>query len=131
MSDSSTYRYTALSAPPGAEQTMAYRRRADDTGMLSSSLLTAAAEHNGSIDSILGGQSTSQENEDRMAAISSLRSQSPRHVYRQSSAPVIWEGMQKEKAKGKASRRRDCHLADIPSPCLLKHLLKGEGGAPE
>ena len=27
------------------------------------------------------------------------------------------------------SRRRDCHFADIPSPSLLKRLLKGEGGA--
>ena len=26
---------------------------------------------------------------------------------------------------------RDCHFADIPSPSLLKHLLKGEGGAAE
>ena len=24
------------------------------------------------------------------------------------------------------SRRRDCHFADTPSPCLLKHLLKAE-----
>ena len=29
------------------------------------------------------------------------------------------------------SRRRDCHFTDIPSPSLLKHLLKGEGGAAE
>ena len=30
------------------------------------------------------------------------------------------------------SRRREfCHFADIPSPSLLKHLLKGEGGAAE
>ena len=28
---------------------------------------------------------------------------------------------------GCASRRRDCHFADIPSPLLLKRLLKGEG----
>ena len=27
---------------------------------------------------------------------------------------------------GDPSRRRDCHFADIPSPSLLKHLLKGE-----
>ena len=27
------------------------------------------------------------------------------------------------------SRRRDCHSADVPSPSMLKHLLKGEGGA--
>ena len=27
------------------------------------------------------------------------------------------------------SRRRDCHFANNPSPFLLKHLLKGEGGA--
>ena len=26
------------------------------------------------------------------------------------------------------SSRRDCHFADVPSLCLLKHLLKGEGG---
>ena len=26
---------------------------------------------------------------------------------------------------------RDCHFADVPSPSLLKHLLKGEGGAVE
>ena len=32
---------------------------------------------------------------------------------------------------GKISRRRDCHSADAPSPCLLKHLLQGEGGAAE
>ena len=30
--------------------------------------------------------------------------------------------------KGKDSRRRDCHFPDTPSPFLLKHLLKGEGG---
>ena len=29
------------------------------------------------------------------------------------------------------SRRRDCHFADIPSPSLLKNLLKVEGGAAE
>ena len=29
------------------------------------------------------------------------------------------------------SRRRNCHSADIPSPSLLKNLLKGEGGAAE
>ena len=34
-------------------------------------------------------------------------------------------------AGGAASRRRDCHSADIPSPSLLKHLLKGEGAAAE
>ena len=32
---------------------------------------------------------------------------------------------------GGSSRRRDCHSADAPSPSLLKHLLQGEGGAPE
>ena len=32
---------------------------------------------------------------------------------------------------GLNSRRRDCHFADIPSPSLLKRLLKGEGGAAE
>ena len=26
-------------------------------------------------------------------------------------------------------RRRDCHFTDIPTPSLLKHLLKGEGSA--
>ena len=31
----------------------------------------------------------------------------------------------------KFSRRRDCHFDDTPSPCLLKRLLKGEGGAAE
>ena len=30
---------------------------------------------------------------------------------------------------GLASRRRDCHFADIPFPSILKNLLKGEGGA--
>ena len=29
------------------------------------------------------------------------------------------------------SRRRDCHFDDDPSPCLLKRLMKGEGGAAE
>ena len=33
--------------------------------------------------------------------------------------------------QGSASRRRDCHFTDIPSPSILKHLLKGEGGAAE
>ena len=32
---------------------------------------------------------------------------------------------------GGTSRRRDCHFADISSPSLLKHLLKGEEGAAE
>ena len=32
---------------------------------------------------------------------------------------------------GPSSRRRDCHIADAPSPSLLKHLLKGEGSAAE
>ena len=32
---------------------------------------------------------------------------------------------------GFTSRRRDCHFTDIPSPSLLKHLLKGEGDAAE
>ena len=26
------------------------------------------------------------------------------------------------------SRRRDCHLTDVTSPSILKHLLKGERG---
>ena len=35
-------------------------------------------------------------------------------------------------AAGRGSRRREfCHSADTPSPSLLKHLLKGEGGAAE
>ena len=29
------------------------------------------------------------------------------------------------------SRRRDCHVADMPSPSTLKHLLEGEGVAAE
>ena len=29
---------------------------------------------------------------------------------------------------GLTCRRRDCHFADVPSPCLLKHLLNGEWG---
>ena len=29
------------------------------------------------------------------------------------------------------SHRRDCYFADVPSPSLLKHQLKGEGGAAE
>ena len=32
---------------------------------------------------------------------------------------------------GWCSHRRDCHFAGIPSPPLLKHLLKEEGGAAE
>ena len=32
------------------------------------------------------------------------------------------------RAAGRISRRRDCLLTDIPSPVLLNHLLKGEGG---
>ena len=32
---------------------------------------------------------------------------------------------------GLISRRRDWHFACIPSPSLLKRLLKGEGGAAE
>ena len=33
---------------------------------------------------------------------------------------------------GEDSHRRDfCHLTDIPSPSILKHLLKVEGGAAE
>ena len=28
-------------------------------------------------------------------------------------------------------RREFCHFDDTPSPCLLKRLLKGEGGAAE
>ena len=30
---------------------------------------------------------------------------------------------------GKTSHWRDCHFTDIPSKSMLKHLLKGEGGA--
>ena len=30
---------------------------------------------------------------------------------------------------GGGSRWRDCHFTDTPSPSLLKHLLKVEGGA--
>ena len=29
------------------------------------------------------------------------------------------------------SRQRDCHFTGIPSPSILKNLLKGEGGAAE
>ena len=32
---------------------------------------------------------------------------------------------------GPGSRRRDCHFPDIPSPSMLKHPLKAEGGAAE
>ena len=32
---------------------------------------------------------------------------------------------------GTSSRRPDCYFADIPSPCLLKHLIKVEGGCSE
>ena len=32
---------------------------------------------------------------------------------------------------GGTSHWRDCHFADVPSPSILKHLLKGEGGAAE
>ena len=32
-----------------------------------------------------------------------------------------------QKVVGWASRRRGCHFADAPSPCLLKHLLQGRG----
>ena len=35
------------------------------------------------------------------------------------------------KDSGDNSRRRDCHFADTPSPSMLKHLLKVEGGAAE
>ena len=34
-------------------------------------------------------------------------------------------------SSGGTSLRRDCHFADALSPPLLKHLLKGEGGAAE
>ena len=33
--------------------------------------------------------------------------------------------------RGGISRRRDCLFADVPSPSVLKHLLKGEGDAAE
>ena len=33
--------------------------------------------------------------------------------------------------EGGRSRRRDFHFTGTPSSCLLKHLLKGEGGAAE
>ena len=32
---------------------------------------------------------------------------------------------------GDISRRRGCHVTGIPSPSILKRLLKGEGGAAE
>ena len=35
------------------------------------------------------------------------------------------------RASGAYSRRRDCHFTGIPSPSILKHLLKVEGGAAE
>ena len=34
----------------------------------------------------------------------------------------------RDRRGGAVSCRRDCHLADIPSPSLLKRLLKGRGG---
>ena len=34
-------------------------------------------------------------------------------------------------APSKGATSRDCHFTDSPSPSLLKHLLKGEGGAAE
>ena len=46
------------------------------------------------------------------------------------SADALSNG-QRGGAAGGASRRRDCHFADITSPVLLKHLLKVEGGAAE
>ena len=36
-----------------------------------------------------------------------------------------------DQTHGPTSRRRDYHFADIPSPSILKHLLKGEGCAAE
>ena len=35
------------------------------------------------------------------------------------------------RATGNSRRREFCHFADIPSPSMLEHLLKGEGGAVE
>ena len=32
---------------------------------------------------------------------------------------------------GATSRRRDCHFTDTPFSSILKHVLKGEGGAAE
>ena len=37
------------------------------------------------------------------------------------------EGCAETSPSPAGSRRRDCHFADIPSPSLLKRLLKGEG----
>ena len=35
------------------------------------------------------------------------------------------------RARGVSRRRESCHFTDTPSPSVLKHLLKGEGGAAE
>ena len=40
-------------------------------------------------------------------------------------------GAEPPRGRGRDSRRRDCHFTDIPSPSMLKHLLKREGGAAE
>ena len=39
-----------------------------------------------------------------------------------------FSGLRPQNGSGAPSRRRDCHFADIPSPSILKHLLKVEGG---
>ena len=44
---------------------------------------------------------------------------------------IVWPLNNSAHSPGAVSRRRDCHSANTPSPSLLKHLPKGEGGAAE
>ena len=50
------------------------------------------------------------------------------HFHSDLSASVV-PAVRSTDGRGHSSRRRDCHLADSPSPSPLKHLLKAEGGA--
>ena len=64
---------------------------------------------------------------DQPAALLALAGTSPRLRRLADGEPLLWRRL----VAGECSRRRDCHFADIPSPSLLKHLLKAEGGAAE
>ena len=52
-------------------------------------------------------------------------------AFRRAFGRFVDEVVRPELGGGEPSRRRDCHSADTPSPCMLKHLLQGEGGAAE
>ena len=67
-----------------------------------------------------------------VAAVAKLERACPLLKYHIGCYPRLFQALINLNKVPEHSRRREfCHSAGIPSPSVLKHLLKGEGGAAE